>query len=500
MRSHIVRITLLSLLSAVCCGGCGGDEEETKEVVNPFAGMTIDVSLPAGLGLEREWELAVSEWEQRTGAKVQLTPREISPGTSLVEAYGGSAEAAGDLILFPLTGLSELGDADWLPIISDAQRQSSQLDFSDIFQGLRESAISRYGGPAALPLSCPTLVCYYREDLLSAAKLPPPRTWDEYQKLVETTDEWAGGLPVIEPWSEEFRATMFLARAASYVKHPDEYSMFFDIRTGEPQLESPGFQRALQLSRAAVKSMPPEVLNYDTYDCRREFFAGRAAMAITFETGEGNPLPAMVPQRRRESVPDPAEPRPAELAIGFVRLPGAGEVYHHSKKTWTTGRDEGINYVTYTGFGGLAATVPTGNAEQAPAAWNLLQFLTAREQFGMAFPPYTRSVCRASQTSDPDLWLPVDMTASEGGRYLGELALTLDNKTLVTELPLLGRTKFRAALTTGLTAALTGEAEPEAALKDITAKWQAIAEELGVKSVRDSYRRSLGLRPLGAEK
>ena len=259
MRSCLAPIPTLCLLAMLCCAGCGGDNDEPEVKANPFAGMTVQVSIPAGLGFEQEWELALAEWEQRTGAKVELTPRELTPDVSLVDIYGGSAEAAGDLIIFPLTGIAELGDAGWLPVIPDPQQRPGQLDWNDLFQGLRESAGSRYGGPAALPLSCPALVCYYRDDLLAAANLSPPQTWDDYQKLAETVDDWAGGLPVIEPWTPEFRATMYLARAAAYVKHPDEYSMFFDIRSGDPQLTGPGFQRALQLSLAAVKTMPADV-------------------------------------------------------------------------------------------------------------------------------------------------------------------------------------------------------------------------------------------------
>ena len=223
-------------------------------------------------------------------------------------------------------------------------------------------------------------------------------------------------------------------------------------------------------------------------------------MAISFETGLGHPLPALVLQRSRTAAPENGAGRTTELAAGFIRLPGAAEVYHRTNGEWTIGREGGINYVTLSGFGGLAAAVPAGRGEQGTAAMNLLQFLTSHEQFGTTFPPYARSVCRASQASYPDLWLADDLTAAEGGSYLGELSRTLDNKAFVTELPMTGRRQFREALTAGLTSALEGESEPETALNNIADQWRAIAEAIGVITVRDSYRSSLGLRPLGPGK
>ena len=101
--------------------------------------------------------------------------------------------------------------------------------------------------------------------------------------------------------------------------------------------------------------------------------------------------------------------------------------------------------------------------------------------------------------SSPDMWLPDDLTAAEGGDYLGAVARSLENKACVTELPFIGRDRFRAALTEGLNSALEENAEPAAALKTIAENWREIAAAIGIEKVRDSYRNSLGLRPLSAK-
>lgn len=486
MRSRLVKSLIPLVVGMLLCSGCD-DTEKPKATPNPFAGQKVTVSVPAGLGLEQAWELSLPEWKQRTGAEAEVLPR----------ASSESVGQQGDLVLLPITRIAEMADAGLLSVLSKQRRSGAGLDWNDLSKGLRETVGSNYSGAVVVPISSPVLVCYYREDLLSAAGLAPPRTWADYQRLLESTGEWAGGLPAVEPWCEEFRATMFLARAVSSVKHPDAYSVFFDITTGAPLIDSPGFVRALQTSTTALKAMSADVLKYDAQDCRREFFAGRAALAIAFETGIGNPPPALVPSRSRETHDAPVE-RPAGLRAGFCPLPGVSEVYLGNDQKWVPGSDNGVNQVTLTGFGGLCAAVSSASSKTSrAAAWNLFSFLISSDEFTRTFPPKTRSLCRTSQMSAPNIWLPQDITAAEGGGYLGEVSRSLQSEALVMELALIGREKFRQSLTEGLTAVLNDEKGPADGLKDIAKKWSEIAESLGVEKVRDSYRDGLGLRPLG---
>ncbi len=484
----------------VCCPGCG-DSDQPQPKDQQISGRTVAVSFPADYGLEQEWQLSLAEWKERTGAGFELHPRNTSVGDRhSLESYGGSPAAAGDFILLPITGIADFADAGLISRISAERQESPALNWEDFFKGLRKEVCTQYGGSGVVPISCPVLVCYYREDLLAAANLSPPRTWTEYQTLLETTDKWAGGLPGIEPWGVEFRATMFLARAMPYVKDPDEYSTFFDIRSGEPLINRPGFQRALTESLKAVKTMPNEVLTYDTVDCRREFMAGRAAMAIAFETGVGNPLPALVPMRDHDPSDAGPEERPEALQVGFVRLPGSPEVYHHTNGEWRPGKDDGVNRVTLAGFGGLCATVSAQTEPaEAAAAWNLLEYLTADEQLAQTFPPSMRTLCRTSLMSFPEIWIPHDLTAAEGGSYLGEVARSLDQTPVVAELPVVNRESFRAALSEELGRLFLDQVTIEEALDTTAERWRAISEEVGAKKVRDSYRNSLGLRPLSAD-
>ena len=51
---------------------------------------------------------------------------------------------------------------------------------------------------------------------------------------------------VLEPLGPGWAGVVLLARAASYAKHPDNYSTLFDINTMEPLIAGEPFVRALE--------------------------------------------------------------------------------------------------------------------------------------------------------------------------------------------------------------------------------------------------------------
>ncbi len=336
------------------------------------------------------------------------------------------------------------------------------------------------------------LVCYYRRDLLEKAGLAPPQTWSDYQKLLDTLDQWAPGMTAVEPWGEEFRATMFLARAAAYVKHPENFSVFFDINSGQPLIDSPGFVRALETTRAAYARLAGEVKNYTPADCRREFFAGKAALAVTFETGANSQQAVTVK-------------RPEGMNVGVTRLPGVREIYNLSTKSWSPVSGEEAYRVTLTGFGGLCGGVSAKSSpETAQAAWSLLATLSV-DKYESAFGETPHSLTRKSQTGHPDFFTSAELAGEEQVTYVDAIAAALQDENLVAELPCAGRDEFRKALTDALgkvfvTAGDAGskDAAPgdaQAVLHGVAEEWRSIAQKVGPERVLNSYRRILGLPP-----
>ena len=470
--THAARL-LSALPILLLAPGCSRSEPEPDSALRlPFDGQAVTVRVPAGHGLPARFELIVDEWSNRTGASARII--ESSP-----EEQSSSETAGAEVVLFPITDIADRAAAGKLLPIPAELRSEADLDWLDVFQGLRDRVCSVERSPVVVPLSCPVLVCYYRRDLLEQGGLSPPRTWSEYEELVDSLESWAPGLTAVEPWDEDYRATMFLARAVSYVKAPGQYSVFFDIDTGEPLVGTPGYVRALEVSQSLLAKMPEAVASFSPDDCRREFLTGRAALAIAFETAAA------------ES--GTTERRLAGFSAGFTRLPAAERAYSLATSAWT----EQTGSVPFAAFGGLCAGVSadaTASDRSRQSAWNLLATL-AVDQREAAFPPHLLSPCRHSQLEEPSRWAGAALVESESANYLQAVAESVQDTTLVAELPVVGRNRFREALTRRLSSVLSGDRDPQDALQSAAAQWEEIAAELGAESVRDSYRRSLGLPP-----
>ena len=458
----------------------------------PFQGLDLHVATPAGWGFPAAWELALNDWGAQTGATCRLHEIAIDasqPAFGMSQAFDQNA-----LVVFPLANLAEIASGGALAAIPGPVLADDQLAWRDIFQGLRESACSWQGAAAIAPLHCPVLVCYYRADLLKQAGLPPPYTWRDYQVLLERLDVWAPGLTAVEPWSAEFRTTMFLARAVSYARHPGHFSCLFDIETGAPLIGHAGFTQALEDARLALGKMSPAVLDYNPDDCRREFFSGRAALAVAYENGPvWQPAPFAAAKQAKPSAAEPL--RPANLVAGFCRLPGVDKVFNPSRQAWEVPADGGPHQVTLAGFGGLAIGVSAhGPPAQIAAAWNAV-IKTCAPEWSAALPPGTASLCRESQLAQAGAWCGGELQGHERSQFAQAVAASLRDSELVSELPVPRRAEFRQALSDALTDVLAGKLEAAAGLAQAATRWQALIEAVGVEKFRDVYRQSLGLRP-----
>lgn len=467
----------LGLASFVGSGGCGQREAgnvQNDVNIKPYAGLTIDVAIPAERNLASDWELPVSEWSVQYEAEVRLHEYPLPEGNATVsDVLKARTGDMPEVMLIPWSAVPELVFQEALAEIPEAVQQPEQLHWRDIFPALRNRAAKVARKPRLVPVSCPVLVCYYRQDLLEKAGLSPPKTWAEYQSLLETLKDWAPGLTAVEPWGESFRSTIFLARSASIAKHQEQLSFCFQLQDAAPLIENPGFLESLRLAKSALALMPAEVKTYSPGECRREILSGRAALAIGYETDLSQDV------MRAENV-----------QIGICPLPGSTRVYNTAINNWVDLGKERVHRVTLTGFDGWALAVtsrlePTLNS----AAWELTRTM-AVDQLPGSYPASMVSLCRESQMATASTWTGTQLTTLESEQYVSVVAESLGSDQVVMEFPLLGRTEFRAALTKGLTQSLDQVQGEEAVLKSIADDWRAIIGRIGEDAVTKSHQRS----------
>ncbi len=166
----------------------------------------------------------------------------------------------------------------------------------DLFP-LQQSGEVRWGREIyGVPFGSPQLTVFYRKDLFEPLGLSPPATWTEYQQLAaqladrETVSSHIS-LPedgawhaVVEPLAAAWSGKLLLTRAAAYARHRSQFSTLFDARTMEPLIAGPPFVKALSELVAAAKLGPSNATSMGPAEARREFTAGRCAMALSWPT------------------------------------------------------------------------------------------------------------------------------------------------------------------------------------------------------------------------
>lgn len=461
------------LLLVVLVSGCPTAPRDEDPAAPPSVEAPIAVVVPRDSSVSASWKLAAAEWEAARGVACRVDVLEPSSG--------GMPEMAADaaLLAAPLPLVPELIDAGW---IAPPDRNADPEVFSawqDLFRGLQDGVASAGKQPALIPLECPVLVCCYRADLLEAAGRRPPETWSDYQLLLDELPDWAPGLSAVEPWSEEFRASMFLARAVPLALHPDNVSLYLDAETGAPAIGEPPFVQALDGARQALARLDRRSLELGPRECFREVLAGRAALAVA--------LPAEF---------DAAE-RPEDGRIGFAPLPGADRVFHRQIGEWVAAPDGAPNRVTLVGFGGLAACVSSRVAEPARrTAWRVWLEFDAHDATTADGALLMHRLCRASIAVSAAPNPPSDWRTSEWRDYVKAVTVALDGTRTAFDLPFPHRAEFRGRLTTRLSEAIEGTTSAAEALERTSGDWQALCEELGIRRVLNTARQCSGLSPL----
>lgn len=491
MRTHVARREFLGWSAAAgwaLLAGC--EPTPTEDDGSPgrsvsIAGKTVPIRVPEGFGFETTWRPFLDEWQARTGAKAEFAAGN-GPG----------------LVVFPAPALADLADRGILAPIPDTERQ--HVGWPNILAGFRDRILAPGGRPLALPLSLPVLACYYRADLLARAGLEPPRTWEDYDRLVATCPEWAPGLAAIEPRAPQWTVTLLLARSAAYVRHPESLSTLFDISSGEPLIHEPAYVRALGEWLRLGPQLDPAASHSNPARCRQLLLEGRVALAIAAEPGRG-PVPFPFGPSATEkpadadserTAKDVDRSRPEGAKIGCVPLPGAKESYNRSTRRWDAAPAGPIPHPPLAGFAGLCAGISADTpADVAPAAWNLLGLLLSADA-PAPFPPGTRTACFATDSAAALGWLAPGLHDDETGSVLAAILESGNDPLLVPDLAVVGRDEFRAALEKSIAAAVEGKSTAEQALRAASDDWSVIARRLGSDRVRDAARRSAGLAPL----
>jgi multiple sugar transport system substrate-binding protein len=345
-------------------------------------------------------------------------------------------------------------------------------------------------------------VMYYRRDLLNDPRhqaafkqkygypLAVPQTWDQFRDAVEYfngQDLNGDGQPdhgivlALQPGSQGMFNYMTLSSA--FLIGPTNQKLYwFDPRTMEPLVRSPGHLRALELFVELVKFGPREMLTWNHGRGWDHFLAGRAAFALTW--GDLGAL-AQQPGSRVKG------------KTGAAPVPGTHEYYDIAQGKWI--KTQAINRVGNT-TGASWAGVISRYSKVPEATYFLLALLASKEKS-------TVYAARGWDGVDPGRrfhFLPPEGTGSlepylragwdeaDARDYLNAFQRIFSDKQQFPYLRIPGAYSYWLALDLHLVAAASGQLSPAAALEATAVDFEEITVQLGRDRQREAYRTSLG--------
>jgi multiple sugar transport system substrate-binding protein len=462
-------------LAILCLAGCGGPRPEAYPPALPLAGQKLCLVVADDPPMAAAIRQLCDQWNAETGAELDVretTERELAAAEKL----------PGDAAVCPACLHGLLADRGLVAAIPAEFHRDDAGPWADIFDLLRLREARWAGQTTAVPLGSPLLCCYYRADLLEKLHRRPPQTWAEYLDLAKALGEPAGPpdrrrYGAIEPLAAGWAGLVLLARAAPYLKHPDNYATLFDIETMEPLVTGPPMVRALTELVAAAKLSPPEMLGYDPAAVRRAFWEGRCGLALSWPTAA------------RLSPPLRAK---AGVRVGFATLPGTAEVYNVTNKAWETREEGAQRQVPLLGIAGRVGLAAKG--QQQEAASRLLLWLASQQWSPrVSAASSATTLFRRSHLGTPGDWVERPVGAAAAAEYAAATELALHSQQSVVALYLPGRAEYLQALDEAVQAAVRGQRSPADALAKAADKWREITKRLGHDRQKTAYLHSLGL-------
>ncbi len=481
-------------LFALATMGCTGTtEDDEPQNIRSFPGVELTLLVIDDPPVATACSELATEWQARTGASYRVVE------VNLQEAQSRELWLSADAAIFPSYLLGPLAIAEHLEPLTPETLDNEQVAAGDVFALLRMREASWGEAIYALPCGSPTLVCYYRADLLRKIGRQPPRTWDEYLVLAKTLGDrsqlgdlapseeivWHGAL---EPTADHWAGLTLLAHAATYAKHANHYSALFNIGSMEPLIGGPPFVRALEEMVELHGAGPEDAQHLDPTEVRQRFWQGQCALALSWPSSTASDL-----RDDRRYVAIDGEERPLEA--GFCRLPASPDVFNPGQKEWEQRADDDPGTIPLLAVEGRLASI-TSSSNHKEAALELIAALSGREWGTTVFADsFATTLYRDSQRKNVAAWVEPPVSAPVAAQYAELVAETNAGGDAVTALRIPGRDRYLAALSAAVHDALAGKESPELLLRRVASTWNDITIELGSDRQRQAYQRSLGLLP-----
>lgn len=456
-----------------------------------YSGRTLDIITHAVPVMGEPTALHAKQFEELTGAKVNVVHVPFGDLFQRILIPFQTGQKAYDVLFYGSLWIGDLNP--FLAPVPDAYQASPGMQ--DVTRNYID--VAKWGDTMVqYPVDGDRHFLKYRSDVFEDPKmqalfkektgkeLAVPSTWEEYNEVARVFSgwDWAGdgnkhyGSAEVAK-RDDLMFSAFISRAAPYAKHPDvKGGFFFDLKTMEPLINTPGFVKALELFVEASKDWAPGGANFGLGDEIFSFGGGQTLMSYSWDD-------AFIQAMQEES--------PIRNKVAAAPLPGSREVWNRETGGWD--HFDEPNRAPYITWGWTSAVAK--QSENQDIAFDYLCFFSNEAntlhdlqigRFGVN--PYRKS------HFDPALWTDrLGWEENVAFTYVKTLSDMDLSRNRVFDLRVPGVNQFMTSMATGVANALAGQQTPQEALDGVASEWREIVERIGADKVRDAYARVVAL-------
>jgi ABC-type glycerol-3-phosphate transport system substrate-binding protein len=450
--------------------GCSRTETSTGESASvdkgskpppPISVLFVD-SAGVGEEISRQWAA------QKDG---KLTPVETTSAELFASQYNEISRH--DVVVYPNWLIGELVARQAIIELPMVIWDSQQLHKKEILRASR-TVFPVYGKKNwGTPLGSPNLMLMYRDDVLKALVLPPPRTWTEFFEIAqqlavprELRDGQGKLLPtaVDIPSIGGWESRMFLTFCAPAIRRRGKLASVFERDTMDPLIDQQPFVESLENLKLLVEAQSDR---YDIKQVARRMIDGKSAIAI------GYLCRSFFDSTEAETLIDEQ--------VRFARLPGSEQWFDFVGGTYRPrDLDESIQ-VDLVGYSGRLASV-LKSASDPNTCFDFVTWLSGK-QISEQIMSRT-DFCgpfRASHLGNVLTWTG-DVISFEASESIADLIEQLNEEPVFLLFPRIpGSHEYLASLDRGINQYLTSTITAKQALTGVSKEWQTITDRLDRK-------------------
>ncbi|TIU15763.1 MAG: extracellular solute-binding protein, partial [Mesorhizobium sp.] len=318
----------------------------------PFAGVTVNVITQTG-AIQEPLQRRAPEFEALTGAKINVIAVPFSDLYQKILTDWASGTNSVDAGVFAPQWMVDYIAGGYLEDLTPRVEADKDIQQDDVGAFFRDFSEKYSGKTYMITLDGDFHMMYYRKDVLEAAGLAVPKTWDEYLEVAKAThgkDMSGDGTPDFGSCIAKKRNAQsywFVTDVVGSMTQSKGTSQgtFFNTKDMTPLVNNDAFRKALDFLSESTKYGPPDELNLDVSDTRPLFASGRCALNLDW--GDVGTISI-----------DPAQSK-VMGKWGAAIMPGSKEVLN-----WDTGKLEactaencphaidGVNHAPFAAFGG----------------------------------------------------------------------------------------------------------------------------------------------------